>query len=173
MLLGAIGISFFSVTAPPILASIFWPRATKQGAILAPFIGLVVLCYAVFINKNPMGLHPGLWGSATSFIALVVISFLTPKSSDDVIDRIPGLISRIYHKDMGSLWFPTKPGMVLAASIQVIQMFAICYGLKYITSTKLIMGMAPQYAWVVAWWVVSLFSMWYIFRNTTIDELKS
>lgn len=173
MLLGAIGISFFSITAPPILASIFWPRATKQGAILAPFIGLVVLCYAVFINKNPMGIHPGLWGSATSLIALVVISYMTPKSSDAVIDRIPGLIARIYHKNMNSLWYPTKPGMIFAVAIQVIQMFAICYGLKYITSTKLILGMAPQYAWVVMWWVVSLGSMWYIFKNTTIDELKS
>ena len=173
MLLGAIGISFFSVTAPPILASVFWPRATKQGAILAPFIGLAVLCYAVFIHKNPMGIHPGLWGSATSLIALVGISLLTPQSSDEVIHRIPGLISRIYHKDIGSLWFPTKPGMVIAAAIQIIQMFAICYGQKYITSTKLILGMAPQYAWVVGWWLISLFSMWYIFKNTTIDELKS
>lgn len=173
MLLGAIGISFFSITAPPILASIFWPRATKQGAILAPFIGLVVLCYAVFINKNPMGIHPGLWGSATSLIALVVISYLTPKSSDAVIERIPGLIAKIYHKNMNSLWYPTKLGMIFAVAIQIIQMFAICYGLKYITSTKLILGMAPQYAWVVMWWVVSLGSMWYIFKNTTIDELKS
>ncbi|NLV81710.1 MAG: sodium:solute symporter family protein [Synergistaceae bacterium] len=172
MLLGAIGISFFSVTAPSILAAIFWPRATKQGAIWAPFIGLIVLLFTVFVKKNFLGIHPGLWGSATALIALVVISYMTPKSSDEVIDRIPGLVSRIYHKDINSLWFPTNPGIVIAAMVQVIQMLAICYGLKYITSTKLIMGVAPQYAWVVCWWGISLLSMWYIFRNTIIDELK-
>ena len=171
MLLGAIGISFFSVTAPAILAAIFWPRATKQAAILSPFIGLAILCFTVFVKKNLFGVHPGLWGAATSFIALIVISYISPKPSQETIDRIPGTICRIYHKKLESLWFPTTMGNIIATSIQIIQMFAICFGLKYITSTTLVLGMAPQYAWVVAWWLLSLASMFYIFKNTTIDPL--
>ncbi|WP_352401507.1 sodium:solute symporter family protein [Synergistes jonesii] len=169
MLLGAIGISFFSVTAPSVLASVFWPRATKQAAIAAPFIGLVVLCYTVFVQKNMLGIHPGLWGACTSMIALIIISYITPKTEEERIDRICGTISAVYNKKLHSLWFPTKPGNAVATFLLVAQMFAICYGLKYIRSTTLILGMAPQYAWVVFWWAVSLICMWYIFNHTPID----
>lgn len=171
MLLGAIGISFFSVTAPPILAAIFWPRATKEAAIISPFIGLVVLCFTIFAKKNMLGIHPGLWGVGASFISMVAISLMTHKTSQETIDRIHGTIAKIYHKELGSLWFPTTPGNIIATLIQIVQMFAICYGLKYITSTTLVFGMASQYAWVVAWWLLSLVSMLYIFKHTTIDQL--
>lgn len=172
MLLGAIGISFFSVTAPPVLAAIFWPRATKQAALLSPFIGLAFLCYTVFVNENMLGLHPGLWGIITSFVSLIIISYLTPAPEQRLVDKIHGNVCKIYHKDMKSLWFPTKMGNVIATLIQIVQMFAICYGLKYIRSTTLICGVAPQYAWVVFWWIISLVSMLYIFKHTTIDELQ-
>lgn len=173
MLLGAIGISFFSVTAPSLITALFWPRATKQAAIVAPFIGLSVLCYTVFVKRNFLGIHPGLWGSMTSLIALIIISYMTDKASDVTIEKIHGTICRVYHKNINSLWYPTKFGNIIASLIQVLQVFAICYGLKYIRSTTLILGMAPQYLWVLIWWVLSLISMWYIFSHTTIDELKA
>ncbi len=158
------------MTAPPIICALFWPRATKQAAILAPVIGMAVLLYTIFVKPNYMGMHPGFWGFTSALVAFVVISLLTPKSRPETIERIHGTIARVYGKSVNSLWYPTKPGNILCAVILVFQVFAICYGLERIRSTTLVFGMAPQFAWVVMWWIVSLGCMFYLFKNTQIDE---
>lgn len=170
LFLGAIGIAFFSVTAPSIICALFWPRSTKQAAIFGPAVGMLVLLYAIFVKPHPMGMHAGFWGFTSSLIAFVVISMLTPRSRPETVDRIHGTIAKVYHKDLHSLWHPTKPGNIFCAGLLVFQVFAICYGLKLIRSTNLIMGVAPQFAWVVMWWLISLGCMFYLFKNTKIDE---
>jgi SSS family solute:Na+ symporter len=170
LFLGAIGIAFFSVTAPVIICCLFWPRSTKQAAIIAPAIGMAVLLYTIFIKPNFMGLHPGFWVFTSGLASFIIISYATPPSNPATIERIHGTICKVYHKELRSLWFPTRPGNILCASLLVFQVFAICYGLKIITSTKLIMGMAPQFAWVVMWWIISIICMFYLFRHTVIDE---
>lgn len=170
LFLGAIGISFFSITAPPIICALFWPRATKQAAICAPALGLVVLLYTIFVKPNFMGLHAGLWGFGSTMLAFIVISYLTPPTKKETIEKIHGTICAVYHKDMNSLWYPTRPGNIFCTALLVFHVFAICYGLKLIRSTTLIFGVAPQYLWVVGWWLVSLVCMFYLFQNTTIDE---
>ena len=170
LFLGAIGIAFFSVTAPQIICALFWPRSTKQAAILSPTIGMAVLLYTIFVKPNFLGMHAGFWGFTSAMAAFIVVSLLTPKSNPETVERIHGTIARVYHKDMKSLWRPTKPGNIFCAGLLVFQVFAICYGLKMIRSTTLIMGMAPQFAWVVFWWLVSLGCMFYLFKHTRIDE---
>lgn len=170
LFLGAIGISFFSVTAPVIVGAVFWPRGTKEGAIIAPVVGLVFLLFTIFVKKNFLGIHPGAWGFASAAIAFVVISLSTKPTSEETVERIHGTLCKVYHKKMNSLWFPTKTGNIICAFILVFQVFAICYGLKWIRSTTLVLGMAPQFAWVVMWWLISLGCMFYLFQNTAMDD---
>jgi SSS family solute:Na+ symporter len=170
MFLGAIGIAFFSVMAPVILAALYWPRATKEGAISAPFIGLLVLIYVIFVKKNFLGIHPGLWGFAASLIALVVISLMTAPSPKATVDRIHGVIGRIYHKSPDQLWYPTTGKGIIATLVVVAEVFAISYGLYYLKTEKIIFGMAAQYAWVLGWVLAALVAQFVLFKHVRIDE---
>jgi SSS family solute:Na+ symporter len=77
---------FIAQVAPPLLATFFWPRATRAGALA----GLLVGCGVVVVFNYVPGLqwqqiHPGIWGVAANMIVLVVVSWLTePPPSEHV-----------------------------------------------------------------------------------------
>ena len=49
----------------------------------------MLLLYAFKIN-NPLGFNPLVWGLFVSLIAIIVVSKLTNKSSDEVLERYFG-----------------------------------------------------------------------------------
>lgn len=168
--LGAIGISFFSVMAPVVLSALYWPRATKQGAILAPFVGLLGLCFVIFVKPNFLGLHPGLWGFATSSLTLIIVSLLTAPSPGSTIEKIHGMVAKIYGKRQDQLIYPVSGKTSIALLVVIAQVLAISFGLNYITSETMIMGMSAQYVWVLAWIGAALLAQLFLFKHVKIEE---
>ncbi|WP_404458836.1 sodium:solute symporter [Oceanobacillus kapialis] len=68
----------------PVLAAMFWKRATKAGMI-ASVIGSLVVAVAWSLLRKPFGLHEIIPGMLASFTILVVVSLLTKHSSDEQV----------------------------------------------------------------------------------------
>ncbi len=84
----AIGVMLACFVAP-LFAGLYWRRATREGALASMVIGLVgVICfsyYAKYVSALPM--HPSIYGFALSVAALVVISLLTRRPSEQILDE--------------------------------------------------------------------------------------
>nr|WP_245323569.1 sodium:solute symporter family protein [Methanomicrobium sp. W14] len=78
-----------STFAVPFLAGLYWRRATKEGAIAAVLTGLVTSgmfgYYYQYIDKLPM--HFSIYSFACAIIAMIVVSLITPKNSEEVLDK--------------------------------------------------------------------------------------
>ncbi|UCH08137.1 MAG: sodium:solute symporter family protein [Deltaproteobacteria bacterium] len=76
LLLGAYG-SIVQLL-PLAVATFFWPRATKAGAICGILVG-VLYNYGIVLNFIPKfwGIHAGIQGLVLNFIVLIVVSLLT------------------------------------------------------------------------------------------------
>jgi len=74
--------------AVPLLAGLYWRRATKEGAIASMALGLIgagVFGYwHQFVAKLPV--HFSLYALIISAVAMVVVSLLTRKNSDSALD---------------------------------------------------------------------------------------
>lgn len=80
-----IALSFTATTlVMPMLAAMFWTRATKKGAITS-IIGSLVVTLAWNLAGKPFGIHEILPGLITSFILLVVVSLLTKHSQEEEV----------------------------------------------------------------------------------------
>jgi len=65
--------------APPVLAALFWPRATTPGAIAGLLAGaFAALLFFFQPDWRPFGLHEGLLGLMVHVPVLVIVSMLTP-----------------------------------------------------------------------------------------------
>ena len=75
--------------AVPFLAGLYWRRATKEGAIASVLTGLfasgIFGYYYQYIAKLPM--HFSIYALACAIIAMIVVSLLTPKNSEEVLDK--------------------------------------------------------------------------------------
>jgi len=80
--------SFF----PSLIAAFYWPRATREGNVCSMITGIVlVLLYFQFKTRMPLGyLHPIIPGTVASTLVLVVVSLLTPKPPQELIDKFYG-----------------------------------------------------------------------------------
>lgn len=76
LLLGAYG-SIVQLL-PLAVATFFWPRATKAGAICGLLVG-VLYNYGIVLNMIPKfwGIHAGIQGLVLNFIVLIIVSLLT------------------------------------------------------------------------------------------------
>jgi SSS family solute:Na+ symporter len=78
-----------STFAVPFIAGLYWRRATTQGAIAAVLTGLIASgvfgYYYQYIAKLPM--HFSIYSLACAIIAMIVVSLLTPKNSEEVLDK--------------------------------------------------------------------------------------
>ena len=73
----------------PLFAGLYWRRATREGALASMIIGLVGVFafsyYAKFIAPMPM--HPSIYGFALSLAAMIVVSLMTEKPSEKLLDE--------------------------------------------------------------------------------------
>ena len=67
----------------PLVASLFWRRATGRGALVAVVGGLAAYLWASFANFHPFGAHVVTVGIAVSCVLFVVGSLLTPPESEE------------------------------------------------------------------------------------------
>ncbi len=73
----------------PLFAGLYWRRATREGALASMIVGLVGALafsyYARFIAPMPM--HPSIYGFALSVAAMILVSLVTKKPSEKVLDE--------------------------------------------------------------------------------------
>jgi len=71
----------------PVLAALFWQRASNAGGVTAMWGGLIV---AVIWQAcgHPLGLHPVYIGVPTSLVLLVVVSLLTKPSPSEIVEQL-------------------------------------------------------------------------------------
>ena len=86
LLLGAYGsiVQFL----PLVVATFFWPRATKAGAICGLLVG-VLYNYGIVLKFIPElgGIHAGIQGLVLNFVVLIVVSLLTPPMKREHVYR--------------------------------------------------------------------------------------
>ncbi len=77
-------LSFSAVTmVAPMLAAMFWKRATKAGAMAGVFGGFLTALVWRVVLDNPNGVHEILPGLGVSFAMVIIVSLLTGHSKDE------------------------------------------------------------------------------------------
>lgn len=74
----------------PLLAALYWPRATTWGAIASIFGGFIGFLLIDIYAKNPLQVMSYVWGLAISLALMVIVSHLTKPSPREVIDLFYG-----------------------------------------------------------------------------------
>lgn len=82
----------FATFAVPLLAGLYWRGATRDGAIAAMALGLISALFfgglSYFkINLIAMPMHFSFYAFVISLIAMIVVSMVTKKTSDKVLDE--------------------------------------------------------------------------------------
>ncbi|WP_202708004.1 sodium:solute symporter family protein [Sporosalibacterium faouarense] len=85
LLLGAYGaiVQFL----PIMIAVFFWPRATKQGAILGLLTGVGINFYIVITGVSFYDIHAGVWGLLGNVIVLILASLLTKPQDKEHVNK--------------------------------------------------------------------------------------
>lgn len=71
--------------APAYLAALFWPRATRLGALASILVGTGMLALGQWVLPRIWlwGLHPGIWGFLTGLATLVGVSVVTRPAPEE------------------------------------------------------------------------------------------
>jgi len=82
----------FSTFAVPLLAGLYWRGATREGAIASMALGLISALFfgglSYFkISLIPMPMHFSFYAFVISFIAMIIVSMMTKKTPDKVLDE--------------------------------------------------------------------------------------
>jgi sodium/proline symporter len=84
----AIGVMLACFVAP-LFGGLYWRRATREGALASMIVGLVGVIgfsyYAKYISPLPM--HPSIYGFVLSVAALVAVSLITKRPSEQILDE--------------------------------------------------------------------------------------
>jgi SSS family solute:Na+ symporter len=80
--------TMLAVFAVPLLAGLYWRRATKEGAIAAMVVGLIAaLTFAVISRySTPLPMHFSFYALLCSIAAMVIVSLVTKPIPEDVLD---------------------------------------------------------------------------------------
>lgn len=63
--------------APPLIAGLYWKKASKRGAVAGLTAGIVILFATRILNVSPLGWPGFMWAFFTNIILLVVISLVS------------------------------------------------------------------------------------------------
>ena len=69
--------------APPVVAALYWKRATTAGALAGLVSGSATALYFYFSGNQPFDLHEGVLGLMVHIPVLIVVSLMTPVQSPD------------------------------------------------------------------------------------------
>lgn len=84
--IGGLEATFFSC----IVFGLYWRRANKWGAIASMYGGLISYIVLEVLFRNPFGMHSIATATAFSVLCMIVVSYLTPKPSTQLIRRFWG-----------------------------------------------------------------------------------
>jgi SSS family transporter len=75
----------------PLFAGLYWRRATREGALASMIVGLVgisIISYAQYTKViAPLPMHPSMYGFILSVAAMILVSLMTKKPSEKVLDE--------------------------------------------------------------------------------------
>jgi len=99
-------LSFTAVTlVAPVLAIMFWKRATKTGVIVS-MIGSIIVSAIWNLAGEPFGIHEIAPGLVTSFVLLIIVSLMTEHSDEEEIVSYYSAMKKI--KDSSNISEKTK-----------------------------------------------------------------
>jgi SSS family solute:Na+ symporter len=73
---------------PALIGAVYWPRATKQGAITGTVAGLLTLALTTWVWPDPFGWHAILWSFLVNGPFFVAVSLVTPPTQKATLARI-------------------------------------------------------------------------------------
>ncbi|MGH3355786.1 MAG: sodium:solute symporter [Nocardioidaceae bacterium] len=85
---GALTIAYNLLTGAlfvPIVAALFWRRATSAGALVSIVVSGVVVC-VLMVTQGLFSNDPVIYGMLTSLVVFVVVSLVTPRPSPSTLD---------------------------------------------------------------------------------------
>ncbi|MBC5635684.1 sodium:solute symporter family protein [Ornithinibacillus sp. BX22] len=85
----------------PVLAAMFWKRATKAG-VISSVIGSLLVAVIWSIFNNPFGLHMIIPGLTSSIVILVIVSLLTKHSKDEHVTAYFYSMKEVKEEDLNS-----------------------------------------------------------------------
>jgi len=85
--LAFIAMSIGMQLTPPLIAALFWNKASTKGAILGLAAGLVVTYLTLYVWPNPLTVHGGFWGFSANIVVLVLVSLFDKPRPQEVINR--------------------------------------------------------------------------------------
>ena len=74
----------------PLFAGLYWRRATREGALASMIVGLVgisIISYAQFTKVIALPMHPSMYGFILSVAAMILVSLITKKPPEKVLDE--------------------------------------------------------------------------------------
>ncbi len=74
----------------PLFAGLYWRRATREGALASMIVGLVgisIISYAQYTKVIALPMHPSMYGFILSVAAMILVSLVTKKPSERVLDE--------------------------------------------------------------------------------------
>lgn len=92
--IGGLESTFFA----PIVFGLYWKRANRAGAIASMYIGFISYVLLDIFSKNPFGMHTIATSLAISIITMVIVSYLTPKPSEELIQKFWGKEKPVQYK---------------------------------------------------------------------------
>jgi Na+/proline symporter len=73
----------------PLFAGLYWRRATREGALASMIAGLIAVSaiswYGKYMATLPM--HPSMYAFVLSVATMIIVSLLTKKPSEKVLDE--------------------------------------------------------------------------------------
>jgi sodium/proline symporter len=84
----AIGMMLACFVAP-LFARLYWRRATREGALSSMIFGLIGVSIARYYARyvTPLPMHPSIYGFVISVAAIVIVSLMTKKPDERVLDE--------------------------------------------------------------------------------------
>jgi SSS family solute:Na+ symporter len=80
----------FATFAVPLLAGLYWRRATREGALVSMALGLiasVVFGGIAFFKLAKLPVHFSLYAFVIALLAMIIVSFMTKQTSEKVLDE--------------------------------------------------------------------------------------
>lgn len=75
----------------PIILGLYWKKANKEGAIASMVVGIGTYVLSDYMWPRPFGMHGIVLSLVLSLLSFIVVSKLTKKPSDDIIELFWGI----------------------------------------------------------------------------------